>query len=351
MSEIINSVPNGNRFINIKRDEMSALELIYLIIKYVNEIIVTNDKLSADMLYLLGEGLMAEVSKQMQELYDEGRLTGLFSTENLNIYKDREVTGYALDVANLSGQDANAGKGPNSPDQTSCRAVVIHNYVDSEPLLIDNVGEAACLFIRNARNPDRRSDKEPTYIGQSDFLRFQQGYFEEGASNHSFATIFTMNNNGDMYWRDNRADVKPVKIMTVSQAKSSAKIFQFILGAYYEATYLLDLQYALNKSAFKFIINTSGYSEIMSPSKGLKLSAYKDNMILESITGNVIIDVPESGNLLFRKNKVSHPLARWVNKPSSATASGSVGDYSADANYLYVCYGPDQWIRVPSTNW
>lgn len=34
-------------------------------------------------------------------------------------------------------------------------------------------------------------------------------------------------------------------------------------------------------------------------------------------------------------------------KPTSSTSSGSKGDWSADASYLYICYADNNWIRIP----
>lgn len=42
---------------------------------------------------------------------------------------------------------------------------------------------------------------------------------------------------------------------------------------------------------------------------------------------------------------------RFVSVPTSATATGKKGDFSADANYLYVCHNANQWIRIAKDTW
>lgn len=43
--------------------------------------------------------------------------------------------------------------------------------------------------------------------------------------------------------------------------------------------------------------------------------------------------------------------ARWVSVPASATASGTVGDISADASYIYICHATNTWKRVSIAAW
>lgn len=37
--------------------------------------------------------------------------------------------------------------------------------------------------------------------------------------------------------------------------------------------------------------------------------------------------------------------------PASATSSGFKGDFSADVNYLYICYADNNWIRIAKDTW
>ena len=42
---------------------------------------------------------------------------------------------------------------------------------------------------------------------------------------------------------------------------------------------------------------------------------------------------------------------KFIGVPTSATATGYKGDFSADANYMYVCYATNQWIRIAKSTW
>lgn len=44
-------------------------------------------------------------------------------------------------------------------------------------------------------------------------------------------------------------------------------------------------------------------------------------------------------------------IATQVNAPASATASGIVGNWAADASYLYICHSPNTWKRVAIATW
>jgi len=45
------------------------------------------------------------------------------------------------------------------------------------------------------------------------------------------------------------------------------------------------------------------------------------------------------------------PLSQFVAVPASATAAGTPGEWSADANYLYICYASNSWKRVAVSCW
>ncbi|AZV43747.1 hypothetical protein BAOM_3138 [Peribacillus asahii] len=44
-------------------------------------------------------------------------------------------------------------------------------------------------------------------------------------------------------------------------------------------------------------------------------------------------------------------MSRFVAVPASATATGTPGDWSADANYMYVCHTANTWKRVAIATW
>lgn len=284
------------------------------------------------------------LNEKIQELHDVKEA----NKKNINLYKPREEVGYALEVANLSGQNANAGKGPNDPAQQGCRAVVVHNYNDSNPVIIDNVGDAPSIFIRNARNEERRTDKPFEYIGKGNYLTFQQGYMNDNNLDHSFVTMYNMDYLGNMYWRNNRSDVDTIKFMTV--CPGLAKKYNFVFSSYYYTKYLVQFHYENNKSALNVALDPSGNTWLMSPTNGLKFSAYKNNVNIESIEGSVILK--GTTGVYTNVNNVNLPLARFVSsKPATPTSSGSKGDYFCDSLNLYVCYNPDMWAKFNVSAW
>lgn len=44
-------------------------------------------------------------------------------------------------------------------------------------------------------------------------------------------------------------------------------------------------------------------------------------------------------------------LGVHVEVPALSTSTGKVGDFSADENYLYICYATDSWIRIAKSAW
>lgn len=72
-------------------------------------------------------------------------------------------------------------------------------------------------------------------------------------------------------------------------------------------------------------------------------------------TGTINTITPETGAIAYNTDFKSlqaydgsayRTLGTFVSVPGSPTASGKAGMYSADANYLYVCYGNGTWIRI-----
>ena len=168
--------------------------------------------------YLISEGLTIEIAKVVKEKIEDGTIKDIVDEQiftelneqldiiksNHAIYNDRELkegNNYALDVANLVGQGLYQ---TGSPENNKFRCAVFHNYVDTEVLTIDNVGEMPSIFVRNARNPERRIDKESNFIPMSNYLDFRQGFMNEDGVTHSFVQMFKMNYLGDMYFANNR---------------------------------------------------------------------------------------------------------------------------------------------------
>ncbi len=54
---------------------------------------------------------------------------------------------------------------------------------------------------------------------------------------------------------------------------------------------------------------------------------------------------------IFKKRGLTQFLGTFVEVPKSPTASGVLGDFSADENNLYVCYAPNSWIKIAKSDW
>ena len=253
--------------------------------------------------YLINEGLPIEIAKAVKEKIEDGTIKDIVDeqiftelNEQLNtiksnhaIYNDRELkegNNYALDVANLVGQGLYQ---TGSPENNKFRCAVFHNYVDTEVLTIDNVGEMPSIFVRNARNPERRIDKESNFIPMSNYLDFRQGFMNEDGTSHSFVQMFKMNYLGDMFFPNNRNDVVTHKIYTVSETLAS-KDYAFQIGSYCNTRFIARFDYENNKSALNIALDTSKTNtQVISPNMGLKLTANKGNAYLEALNGNVVL--------------------------------------------------------------
>ena len=264
---------------------------------------------------------------------------------NHAIYNDRELkegNNYALDVANFVGQ----GLYPTgSSENNKFRCAVFHNYVDTEVLTIDNVGEMPSIFVRNARNSERRIDKEPNFIPKSNYLDFRQGFMNEDGTTHSFVQMFKMDYLGDMYFPNNRNDVATHKIYAVSETLAS-KDYAFQIGSYYNTRFIARFDYENNKSALNIILDTAkANTRLLSPNTGLKLTANKGDAYLEALNGNVVLR--GSNGVYVYKDGANLPIISFIsNKPETSTSNGNKGDCFVDNTHLYICYETNKWIRI-----
>ena len=309
--------------------------------------------------YLINEGLNIEIAKAVKEKIDDGTIKDIVDEQiftelnkqldtiksNHAIYNDRELkegNNYALDVANLVGQGLYQ---TGSPENNKFRCAVFHNYVDTEVLTIDNVGEMPSIFVRNARNPERRIDKGSNFIPMSNYLDFRQGFMNEDGTSHSFVQMFKMNYLGDMFFPNNRDDVVTHKIYTVSETLAS-KDYAFQIGSYYNTRFIARFDYENNKSALNIALDTSKTNtQLLSPNMGLKLTANKGNAYLESLNGNVVLK--GSNGAYVYKDGANLPIISMVsNKPETSTSNGNKGDCFVDSTHLYICYETNKWIRI-----
>lgn len=67
--------------------------------------------------------------------------------------------------------------------------------------------------------------------------------------------------------------------------------------------------------------------------------------------GDVYYDWTIGKLIVWTGARWNDQMGNFVNTPTSASASGTKGDFSADANYLYICYNTNQWIRIAKDTW
>lgn len=48
---------------------------------------------------------------------------------------------------------------------------------------------------------------------------------------------------------------------------------------------------------------------------------------------------------------VTPSVGRYVAVPANGTAPGTIGDWAADADFIYACYATDTWVRCAKTAW
>lgn len=69
----------------------------------------------------------------------------------------------------------------------------------------------------------------------------------------------------------------------------------------------------------------------------------------ELITGSVIYNKTTRRLEIYDSTITGNwmdTLGRFISPPATSTSAGKKGDFSADANYFYVCYADNSWIRV-----
>jgi hypothetical protein len=97
--------------------------------------------------------------------------------------------------------------------------------------------------------------------------------------------------------------------------------------------------------------------------RNVTLGAYAANVALlqvnDATAGGVadLVDLQVAGTSVA---KVSHagaftsagnPLGRKVSVPATATSTGALGDFAADASFFYVCTAANTWRRVAVVSW
>lgn len=104
--------------------------------------------------------LMASSASEIDSVIKEGEfgeVTIKIDTLPSTVMTERDAT---LDIHHQSQQ----GISSVNP------AIVVHNYTDSKAMQLDNVGTGDILRLKNAYNPNKRLDKDSSFVGTGNFI-------------------------------------------------------------------------------------------------------------------------------------------------------------------------------------
>ena len=111
------------------------------------------------------------------------------TNKRIEVINEKNDSKGIVDFANFSGQgNSNAPIG-----------IVFHHYTDGKLIQIDNVGENNdILTLKNANNPNRRTDKPSEFVGNGNFLKLIKTSFNNGVKKED--DIFRINSLGQFAW-------------------------------------------------------------------------------------------------------------------------------------------------------
>lgn len=103
----------------------------------------------------------ADLEEKTTELGSQLEQKTNLTNKRIAVINDTGDIEGVIDLANFAGQG------------TSLKDIMakLHNYTDSDLMWLDNVGEGnTILRLNNSRNPNRRLDKDETYVGNGNYL-------------------------------------------------------------------------------------------------------------------------------------------------------------------------------------
>ena len=109
----------------------------------------------------------------------------------------------------------------------------------------------------------------------------------------------------------------------------------------YKITYPTEMNYPGIVKAYIQIIDT----DKLVGTRNIKISV-EPNVGDDTAIGSLDSFTALTAALLAVQN-----INQFVSVPTTATTAGVVGDYSADANYFYICRATDTWVRVGIATW
>lgn len=194
--------------------------------------------------------------------------------ERKSFYNNKE-SGTILDIAHFGGQGTT-----NYPI-----GVIIHSYTDGRPMQIDGVGLApSILALKNGHNPKRRSDKEPTFVGQSAFLDCLQHNLTTGGEDR----LMQITKDGNIWWTTVKTDT-----VNFSSGKQDDvnPTFQFQTLQYNQKPFAIKQAY---NEIFQILNDMDGRRLVLVSTPintlGMRIESKKGEVVIKSET-NTMIDM------------------------------------------------------------
>lgn len=79
---------------------------------------------------------------------------------------------------------------------------------------------------------------------------------------------------------------------------------------------------------------------------------FDDNSSIPSVTPSASGPTGPTGPAGVQGPRGERGLGSWTDViPSGAVSSGTIGQFTADNNYIYVCIATDTWIRAAVSPW
>lgn len=244
------------------------------------------------------------------------------------------------------------------------RLSVLHHYNDAEVSVIDNVGENnVFLLLRNASNPVRRFDKDEFFVGTADFLRLQNRLWDAGAL--KVASVFDLKYDGRFVWGNQAVTPRNNGVILENAQVTSNGTYSFTLKTNITTNpRLLDIKASAAKSAYHFDCIGGILARLDIPAemtsglhvtvKAGNLDLYAENGLLRLYAKNAksYFVKSDTGFAFLGKHMdaASSPTNFTANPSGWQTAKGERGDFftAGDGSYVYFCYAPNLWCRMPA---
>lgn len=320
---------NKNKFSIYKNEEKTVLKLIESLGKWTEELIKSvsgktdlygDHKGSWQGLNrptLSEEGMRSIVEKindiDLPTINEELETKKNLTDKHLNMINDKLDTVGTTNIANFAGQKL----GAYAPI-----GQIFHHYTDGILAQLDNVGENnSILVLKNANNPSRRPDKDPTFIGNGHFIDCIQ-HNPDGSSS---IRKFRINYDGNFYWFDKKTPVLLYNYkdddgqegFIFNMGKPHAKLLSFKTGN--------DTDFIINHNM------ANNYLELVSGnnSQGFIIQSAIGDVNIKPGSGKCYIngevfgyDNGSYGRLIQATNGATRPIPKYIGQPHFDTNLG-----------------------------